>query len=117
MHLKNIMKTKLFSVAKDDFEWHFFRGTGSGGQKKNKTSSCCRCVHRESGAIGESREERQQSQNRKIAFQRCVATPQFTNWLKAKSAAMSAGFASIEKQVDALMVEGNLKIEYYEPTR
>lgn len=86
------MKTKLFSAAKDDFEWQYFRGTGAGRQKKNKTSSACRCIHRPSNSIAESQEERSQSLNRKLAFQKCVSLPSFQNWLKAKS---------IEKQIDA----------------
>lgn len=107
---------KLFSVTEDDFTWQFFRAGGKGGQKQNKTSSACRCIHPPSGAIGESREERQQSQNRKIAFNRCVNSKEFQNWIKLTASAMSLGFQNIEKQVDDMMREENIKVEYFEPS-
>ena len=108
-------KTPLFSVTKDDFEWQFFRAGGKGGQKQNKTSSACRCIHPPSGARGESREERQQIQNRRIAFKRCVESKEFQNWVKLTASAMSIGFSNVEKQVDDMMREENLKIEFYDP--
>lgn len=109
------MKTKLFSVTKDEFEWQFFRAGGKGGQKQNKTSSACRCIHKESGAVGESREERQQVQNRKLAFLRCVNSKEFQTWLKLTASAVSAGFENIETQINKEMQEENLKIEFYTP--
>ena len=42
----------LFSLTKNDFELQFFRAGGKGGQKQNKTSSGCRIIHKESGAVG-----------------------------------------------------------------
>ena len=109
------MKTKLFSVTKDDFEWQYFRGSGAGGQKKNKTSSACRCIHRPSGSVAESQEERSQQLNRKIAFSKCVNLPSFQSWLKITCAARAHGFSSIEKQINDMMREENLKVEYYTP--
>ena len=47
-------KTLLFSVTAGDCKWDYYRGTGSGGQKKNKTSNCVRCTHTASGAVGKS---------------------------------------------------------------
>ena len=107
------MKTKLFSVTKDEFEWQFFRAGGKGGQKQNKTSSACRCIHPPSGAAGEARDERQQIQNRRLAFRRCVDSPQFQTWLKATAAAVARGFDSIEQEVDRAMRDENLKVEYF----
>lgn len=62
----------LFSVTKKDFRIYTFRAGGKGGQKQNKTSSGVRFTHIESGAVGESREERSQHRNKEIAFKRCV---------------------------------------------
>jgi protein subunit release factor B len=109
-------KTHLLSLTRADFDWQFFRAGGKGGQKQNKTSSACRCVHQASGAVGESREERSQIQNRRLAFTRCVNSKQFQTWLKIESAAIAAGFANAERQVDAMLQPENLKIEYYTPT-
>lgn len=109
------MRQKLFSVTKDDFDWNFFRGSGAGGQKKNKTSSACRCTHRASGAVGKSTEERSQSHNKRTAFNRCVATPEFKNWLKVRTAAAAMGFANAERMVDEMMKAENIKEETYTP--
>ncbi|MFA5458606.1 MAG: peptide chain release factor-like protein [Synergistaceae bacterium] len=103
----------LFSLTKNDFELQFFRAGGKGGQKQNKTSSGCRIIHKESGAVGESREQRQQIANKKLAFQRLIQSPEFQTWHKIKSAAMLSGMGDIHRKVDEMMDERNLKIEYF----
>jgi protein subunit release factor A len=113
--MSNSKKQKLFSVTKDDFEWQFFRAGGKGGQNQNKRSTACRCIHRDSSAIGESREERSQLQNRQLAFSRCVNSKEFQSWLRVRAAAIFKGFQDVEKLVDDLMKPENLKIEYYTP--
>jgi len=107
------MKQKLFSVTKDDFDWQYFRGTGAGGQKKNKTSSACRCIHPPSGAIGVSQEERSQHQNRQIAFRKCVESKQFQNWAKLEASAIAKGFVDAERMVDSMMQDKYLKVETF----
>jgi peptide chain release factor 2 len=99
---------RILSLDRTHFEWQFFRAGGKGGQKQNKTSSACRCIHRASGAVGESREERKQSQNRKLAFLRCVKSPVFQTWIRMQA-------ANIEQAVDRMMLEENIKVEYYTP--
>jgi protein subunit release factor A len=89
----------LFSITEKDFDFKEKRGSGSGGQKKNKTSSAIQCFHEPSGAMGESEESRKQSQNRKLAFERCVNTPQFQSWLKLKIDA-AQGQVEIEEDDD-----------------
>jgi hypothetical protein len=86
-------KTKMFSVTAADCRWDVFRGSGDGGQKKQKTSSGVRCVHEPSGAEGKATDSRMQSQNRKTAFERMVATPEFQGWLKLK---IEAGLGNVE---------------------
>jgi protein subunit release factor A len=105
----------LFSITRKDFRTDTFRAGGKGGQKQNKTSSGVRIVHMESGAVGESREERSQAQNRKKAFQRLVESSRFTAWHKKKVAECllaSAERREIERQVEEWMKEENLVIEY-----
>jgi protein subunit release factor B len=108
------MKELLFSVTKDDFRIDTFRCGGKGGQKQNKTSSGVRLVHIESGAIGESREERSQPQNKRNAFNRLIETKEFKLWHKKKAAEMmltKEQKREIERKVDNAMREENLLIE------
>lgn len=112
------MKEKLFSVTKKDFRVDYFRAGGKGGQHQNKTSSACRITHLESGAVGESREQRSQPQNKKIAFKRCIESETFQRWLKIKTAQVCGAIKSpqeIQKEVDEIIKRdsknGNIKVE------
>lgn len=109
----------LFSLTKDDFEVQTFRSGGKGGQHQNKTNSGVRIIHKESGARGESREERSQLQNKKIAFKRLVDSKEFQLWHKKKSFEIMGLIKTkkqIEKEVEEMIEEdlenGNIKIEY-----
>jgi len=104
------MKKKLFSVTKKDFDIQTFRCGGHGGQKVNKTSSGVRIIHRESGAVGESRTERSQHQNKKLAFQRLVKTGKFKIWLNRKIFEIGQK-ETIDQIVEREMSSKNLKIE------
>lgn len=74
-------RTKVFSVVAEDCDWDVFRGSGNGGQKKQKTSSGVRCTHRASGAVGKADDNREQSKNRRTAFERMAATKEFKVWV------------------------------------
>ena len=63
-------KELLFSITKKDFEVQTFRSGGKGGQHQNKTDSGVRIIHRASGAVGESRSERSQLVNKRLALKR-----------------------------------------------
>jgi protein subunit release factor B len=79
------MKELLFSVTASDCTWQYFCAGGKGGQHQNKTASACRCIHKESGATGESREHKSAWQNKKAAFERMAATPKMQTWLKMEA--------------------------------
>lgn len=106
------MRTLLFSVTRKDLIIDFFRAGGKGGQHQNKTSSACRIRHKSSGAVGESREDRRQHINRKIAFNRMANSKQFQNWAKMQAAAVLEGHRNTEDKVNKSMVSSNLKTEY-----
>lgn len=110
-------KELLFSLNKNDFNVQYFRGSGKGGQKKQKTSSACRIVHIISGATGISQDSRSQLQNRTLAFQRCINSQKFQTWFKLEKASRLKGYLDFENQikniVDEQMQEKNIKIEYY----
>lgn len=61
---------KLFSATKKDFRVETMRGKGPGGQKRNKTDSCVRITHIESGMSEYCCETKSQHQNRAKAFRR-----------------------------------------------
>lgn len=108
------MKKLIISLTSKDFSWEFMRGSGPGGQKKNKTNSACRCTHIPSKAVGYCQESRSQLQNKQEAFRKMSETKEFQNWLKVEIAKKSGTFISLEEQVDEMMQEKNLKIEYFE---
>ena len=54
-------------LREEDIEERFIRGSGSGGQKVNKTSSCVQLLHRPSGIEVKCQRERSQVMNRFFA--------------------------------------------------
>ena len=103
-------KELLFSITKKDFDVQTFNTGGPGGQNQNKREMGVRIVHRESGAVGESREERSQHQNKKIALKRLTEHPKFKIWHNRKVMEVIEG-KTIEQKVDEMMEEKNIKVE------
>ena len=58
------------TVRREDFEINFYRGSGPGGQHRNKTDSACRMKHIPTGNVTQSEEHKKQGQNKKAAFKR-----------------------------------------------
>ncbi|MBI2091918.1 MAG: peptide chain release factor-like protein [Deltaproteobacteria bacterium] len=54
-------------IKEDDFEEHFVRSSGAGGQKVNKTSSCVVLKHKPTGIEVKCQIERSQALNRFLA--------------------------------------------------
>ena len=94
------MKEKLFSVTAKDCNFEYYRGSGAGGQKRNKTSSACRCKHIASGAIGQSQDERSRKINQRLAFKRMSETKTFQNWLRLEIAKVTGAKAESERYAD-----------------
>lgn len=74
----------LFSVTLADCDIKTFAAGGPGGQHQNTTNTAVRIIHRESGAVGESREHRSQLQNKKAAWRRMTESGKFRVWLNRK---------------------------------
>lgn len=104
-------KELLFSVTRKDLVVTTFRAGGKGGQHQNKTDSAVRIVHPASGARGESRSERSQTQNKKIAFRRLVESKTFKLWIRVESAARLQGYRDAEAKVKKMMRPENIKVE------
>jgi protein subunit release factor B len=71
------VREKILSVTLKDCDVQTKRGSGKGGQHRNKRDTAVRIVHRASGAVGESQEQRSQLQNKQTAFRRMAETKEF----------------------------------------
>jgi protein subunit release factor B len=103
-------KERVLSVTMKDCRLDTFRAGGNGGQKQNKTESGARITHLASGAVGESREERSQLQNKRRAFRRMVDSPKFQVWLKRQL----GRDALVKAEVERAMWPVNLRTEVKE---
>lgn len=103
----------LFSLSKSkgDFIVQPFKGSGKGGQKRNKTMSACRIIHPASGAVSECQEERSFDQNKKKAFQRLIEKPEFKKWYKVEVARQLGHMKKINRQVEDDMQSKNIRVE------
>lgn len=104
----------LFSVTSSDCDWSYTKGTGNGGQKKNKTSSAVHCLHRESGARGYSEASRSQLDNKRDAFTKMVKTKEFQNWHRRKVWEITGVQKEIERALEATTQPHNFRLEIKE---
>ena len=104
-------KELLFSVTAKDCEWIYTKGSGAGGQKRNKTSSAVHCFHRPSGAHGYSEDGRSQLHNRQDAFKKMAESKQFQTWNKVEAARISGKLADINSVVEEQMKHIKLEIK------
>jgi hypothetical protein len=107
------MREKILSISMDDLVFQTFRAGGKGGQKQNKTSSGVRLIHTASGARGESRSQRSQTQNKKEAFQRLIDSEIFKCWLKIEISRRCGLLDDVEAEVERLMAPGNILVEVH----
>ena len=103
----------LFSLSKanGDFIVQPFKGSGNGGQKKNKTMSACRITHPASGTVSECQEERDFFQNKKKAFERLIKKESFQKWFRMEKLKRSGEYAVMLEQVEKAMCNDNVKCE------
>lgn len=104
-------KELLFSVTASDCDWSYTKGTGAGGQKRNKTSSAVHCTHRSSGAHGYSEASRSQLDNKRDAFVKMVQTEEFKQWHQREVWKRIGVLDQIEEAVRTGMDPSNIKIE------
>lgn len=107
-------KELLFSVTKDDCRFDYFRASGKGGQKRNKTSSACRCTHIASGAVAQCSGYREKSRNRREAFVKMADTLKFKAWVKIETARVTGRLALAEERLEKAMHPRNLRVDIKE---
>ena len=93
----------LFSVTAANCRFDYYKGTGAGGQKKNKTSSACRVTHLASGAVGNAEDDRSQHVNKRLAFGRMARTKTFQTWARLEGLRRIGVLDEIERKVDMEM--------------
>lgn len=103
-------KELLFSVTAKDCRWDYYRGSGAGGQHRNKTELAVRCTHLASGAMGQAEDHREQPRNKKLAFERMAKTKTFQEWARVEAARVTGKLAEIEEWVDHEM-KTNVRVE------
>lgn len=101
----------LFSLGPKDFRIDTFRTGGPGGQHQNKTESGVRITHIASGAVGVARDERSQMQNKRLAFQRLVASSRFLAWHKLRCAQLNGLDAILQEDVQRALRPHNLRVD------
>jgi protein subunit release factor B len=103
-------KELAFSVTLADCRVDTFRSGGKGGQNQNKRDTGVRIVHESSGAVGESREERSQLQNKKRAFTKMVEHPAFKFWVSQRLKEIETR-KTAEQRLQEWMAPENIKVE------
>lgn len=106
-------KELIFSLTKKDFRFDYYKGTGSGGQKKNKTENCCRCTHQASKATGKAEEGRSKEANKKKAFKRMAESKEFQVWCKIEAMRRLGELKEVERKVD-YEIKNKTKTEFRE---
>lgn len=94
-------------MTSKDFDEKHIRGSGPGGQHRNKTSTGIRLTHRASGAVAEATEHKSQEQNRREAWKRIRQTPEWERWFR-DMVLTTMGRPSIQQRVDAAMKPENI---------
>lgn len=110
-------KELLFSIGQKDCRFDFYRGSGKGGQKRNKTSNAVRCTHLASGAVGKAEDTRSQVKNKQIAFLRMIKTDQFKKWHRIEVARKLGRLDQIKEWVDSQTKSHNILVEKKEKGR
>ena len=76
------MRELIETVTIKDCIVQTMRGSGKGGQNRNKRDTAVRITHSPSGAIGYAEDERYQLQNKRLAFRRMAESEEFQRWAR-----------------------------------
>lgn len=103
-------KTLLFSVTASDCEFKYTKGSGAGGQKRNKTSNAVYCIHKPSGARGYSEATRSQRKNKEDAFYKMSQTKEFKNWHKIEISRITGKLEELKRYVERELKKAKVEV-------
>ena len=117
-------KRLLFSVTMKDLTMQTFSVGGHGGGGKDTSNSGVRLIHGASGAVGEGREHRSNTQNRRSAFQKLINTKEFKTWHKIECARHMGQvietpeqiMARVDSMIQDGLRDGSIVLETYDAT-
>lgn len=89
-------KAKELGVRQEDITEQFITGSGSGGQKINKTASCVLLKHLPTGTIVRCQKHREQSKNRQSAYKLLIL--KIEEQIKGKRSEIAQKIYKIKKQ-------------------
>lgn len=104
-------KRPLFSITAKDCEWSYARGSGNGGQARNKSNNAVHCVHRPSGAHGYSEASRSQADNKQDAFQKMADSDKFKKWLHIEFMKRSGEMDEVDRYVEKELTKVKTEIK------
>jgi protein subunit release factor B len=84
-----------------DCDMQFFRGTGPGGQNRNKVETAVRLTHRPSGLVVTAEEHRTQRANREAAYERMATRLEELQRVETPRVATRPTAASRERRLEA----------------
>ena len=96
-------------LNRKDLDITFFRASGPGGQKKNKTESAVRIKHLPTGILVVATEERSQQRNLEKALQRLEERLQAQRRRPAKRIATRPGRAARERRLQQKRQRSEIK--------
>lgn len=102
-------RERVLSVTLKDCDVQTKRGSGKGGQNRNKRDTAVRIVHRPSGAVGESQEERSQLQNKRTALRRMADTKTFKTWVRRQLGQEHLLRAAVERDLWPVNIKTEVK--------
>lgn len=90
------LRMSSLGIAEHDLDERFVKGSGAGGQKVNKTSSCVYLMHKPTGIEGKCQRERSQAMNR--FFARRELCDRIEARIKGAASAKQQEFERIRRQ-------------------
>jgi len=93
----------ILSVGLKDMRVKPCRGSGNGGQHRNKNFTGCQMWHDPSGSFASATDSKSFDQNRKAAFLRIVKSESFETWRRKECARLTGEEARIADRVEKKM--------------